>query len=585
MNEGKLVIGQPFSPHMRSFGPIIPLGIMSSQRVKEGPKLLLARLYMYAGKGDRCHPSVSSLAKDLAVSKPTTERWLGELVKHGFVGRKRTGLKSSGAGGASAAECIMIWHSDLVSSLRNAPSDPSKLMDERDDGTLSNPSVLMLPSIKTDGSDPSNLWGAYKEEENQSLESLRESAAAVVEVLSNSAATEQENAAADGDDLFEEPKPTHASPGTSLALSKKPAGEFSPEELDAVEQAILTSGVKLVNLRHPSELLGKCYERSLKLAVLLAFIAWKTKDGRIQTSSLLVKAVEQNDIDQFMQSKSGKLLALSLEAERQDNEEKARKKRQMETPVSLDEALNRLRDNFQSPEQLVAFRLKRRNVDFISPSEILRMNRELLSIDCEECRRSGTTGSALTATLAFCGCRIGRQEAQDLGESFLEAENAKVNADLKTRMIAVSRELGNQFTADALERATFSEKPDRVDISVQDQDLKLGAVTNASIRAAALRIGEARTIGLWDSAGYRPCQYCSDTGRYRSGSYGGMKACWSCEKGNTLEDIPDAPITPIIPQRKPAKITPFAQGVKPFTSEAELRAAADREQASSKGNQ
>jgi hypothetical protein len=566
-----MVIGEPFSPYMRFVGPFIPLGILRSEKISEGSKLLLARLYMYAGKDVKCNPSLPKLASDLGVSIDKIGRWLSELVRLKYISRVRLGP-------ARNAECVLLLHRDLIDSFRDQ-SDSANLRNQEtftDSVETQNQDPDLIPQICTLdsanlSSDSANLRSHYKEEEifkRSSKENITTAAAQTP--LSSSDFEEQENAAA-GWDFSEKENGEERTPKSSV------------DDLERVKETILSSGVKIVNPKHPAELLKKCFEKNLNLEVLLAFIAWKTQTGRIQTSGLLVKSIDDGDIDQFLQTKSGKLLTLSHEADRQDREKELREKLQMETRTSLDEALKHLRECLKSPASLVVSRLKRRNVEFISPAEIHRMDRELLSIECDACRRTGTVGSPLTASLAYCECAIGTQEAQEFGESFLESENAKSKADLKTRMIAGSRELGNHFTGDALEHATFIEKPNRIDISVRDSDLGF-TVTKRDVEAAAMRIGEERLIALWNSAGYRACQYCADTGSYRSASYRGMKACWSCQLGQSLEDIPDAPIKPVI-REEPAKSPAFPEGVQPFRNEAELMAAVAREQATNqKGN-
>ena len=75
--------GQPFIPLMMFYGSMVPDSVMSLKTIKEGPKLLLARLYKFAGDKDRCNPALPSLAKvrnlgrqDRKVAEGTRKAWL-----------------------------------------------------------------------------------------------------------------------------------------------------------------------------------------------------------------------------------------------------------------------------------------------------------------------------------------------------------------------------------------------------------------------------------------------------------------------------------------------------------------------------
>jgi hypothetical protein len=95
---------------MMFYGSVVPDSVMSLKTLKEGPKLLLARLYKFAGDKDRCNPSLPSLATELGTSEDKIGKWLKALEKHGFIRTVRHARKE--------AERFLLWHSDLSMSLR-----------------------------------------------------------------------------------------------------------------------------------------------------------------------------------------------------------------------------------------------------------------------------------------------------------------------------------------------------------------------------------------------------------------------------------------------------------------------------------
>ena len=102
--------GQPFIPKRMFYGSIVPDSVMSLTTIKEGPKLLLGRLYKFAGDKDRCNPALPTLATALGTSEDKIGKWLKQLEQHGFIRTVRHARRE--------AERFLLWQPELFGSLR-----------------------------------------------------------------------------------------------------------------------------------------------------------------------------------------------------------------------------------------------------------------------------------------------------------------------------------------------------------------------------------------------------------------------------------------------------------------------------------
>lgn len=150
-------VGEAFSPYKRFLSVMLPKGLLANSVIGAPAKILLARLYMYAGKKDWCNPSIETLAGELGVTIDTISRLMRELVDAGFIRRERRAR--------AVAICRLLWHSSLASSLR--PSDSAM---------SSNHARPMIPqgcgddSTLSQGSDSAMSSNALKDEEEFSEE-------------------------------------------------------------------------------------------------------------------------------------------------------------------------------------------------------------------------------------------------------------------------------------------------------------------------------------------------------------------------------------------------------------------------------
>jgi hypothetical protein len=87
----------------------------------------------------------------------------------------------------------------------------------------------------------------------------------------------------------------------------------------------------------------------------------------------------------------------------------------------------------------------------ISPRELERQ----ISLwkRCPNCNDRGIVGDALERTLTFCLCPAGVEESYIKGGEWPGEETARVHADIKSLLVAASRAVGCQFTADAIENS------------------------------------------------------------------------------------------------------------------------------------
>ena len=96
--------GEPFSPY-RIFGSVVvlPNALLQSGLVSDAAKLVLGRLYQYAGKNETCFPGRDELSHELHMSPRKITRCLAELEDAGF-------LTSNRRGQGLTAEYTPLWH-------------------------------------------------------------------------------------------------------------------------------------------------------------------------------------------------------------------------------------------------------------------------------------------------------------------------------------------------------------------------------------------------------------------------------------------------------------------------------------------
>ena len=71
-----LQVGQPFNPFKLFNGIYIPEALVRAKGISPGAKLTYGRLTRYAGQDGNCHPSVPTLASEIATSVRQTQKYL-----------------------------------------------------------------------------------------------------------------------------------------------------------------------------------------------------------------------------------------------------------------------------------------------------------------------------------------------------------------------------------------------------------------------------------------------------------------------------------------------------------------------------
>ena len=146
---------QPFNP-WNLLAVHIPLVMIAYEGVSWGAKVLYGRLGLFLGPakpGAFCTPSLERLAAEMAASVDTIGRWLGELIEHRFIERRRRGR--------GAAEIIFLPHPCLThnsADLRNqsTSSNPATLRNQSSDSAeLRNQEQASTP--QSCGNDPATL--------------------------------------------------------------------------------------------------------------------------------------------------------------------------------------------------------------------------------------------------------------------------------------------------------------------------------------------------------------------------------------------------------------------------------------------
>lgn len=155
--------GEPFSPHRLFLCALVPESLLAYKGLQAEDKLVLARLYMYAGRKDHCFVGVDSLAAKFGVTADSMSRTLQRLAKQGFIRRERKAR--------AVAVTRLLFHPALTYSLRS--DDPTQTPDygQGDDPTCvpDHTDAVIRRGRRDDpaslgGSDPTQTPDAYKEE-------------------------------------------------------------------------------------------------------------------------------------------------------------------------------------------------------------------------------------------------------------------------------------------------------------------------------------------------------------------------------------------------------------------------------------
>jgi hypothetical protein len=78
-------VGEPFNPYKLFTGSFIPEGICQYRSLTPGAKLILGRLFRYAGKDGRVYPSMRTLGVETGICGRQVQRYVHELEQRSFI--------------------------------------------------------------------------------------------------------------------------------------------------------------------------------------------------------------------------------------------------------------------------------------------------------------------------------------------------------------------------------------------------------------------------------------------------------------------------------------------------------------------
>src|SRR4051794_10334976 len=130
--------GAIYNPFKLFHNILIPDTLASYPGLSPSAKLCFARLARFAGQNGLCYPSVSTLAKEIAISDRQVLRCLAELEKQGFIRRLPRQGRSN--------YFQFLWHPLLEGSLQHQPAaDPRHTQPQTSDIYVTPPPTSTSP--------------------------------------------------------------------------------------------------------------------------------------------------------------------------------------------------------------------------------------------------------------------------------------------------------------------------------------------------------------------------------------------------------------------------------------------------------
>src|SRR5258708_6769720 len=79
--------GQRFNPYRMFTGIFIPEGLVNSNWISAGAKLIWGRLARYAGPKGWCYPAKKTVGRQIGVGARQAQKYIAELERHGLLRR------------------------------------------------------------------------------------------------------------------------------------------------------------------------------------------------------------------------------------------------------------------------------------------------------------------------------------------------------------------------------------------------------------------------------------------------------------------------------------------------------------------
>jgi hypothetical protein len=467
--------GEPFNPY-GLHAIRVPVAMLGFQGVSFGAKCLYGRLALYLGKpraGAHCDPNLDTLARDMATSVDTINRWLSELIGEKFIERRRRGRLR--------AECIFLPHPCLSNSAELRNQDTALIPQPCGVEAAPNSADLPVQFRRSAVSIPQNCGVAYKEENVQ--ENIQED----IHSSSSVPAVQQRD---DESHFSEETKTGKTEDLEALVRTAR-------DQLRAARAA--GAGVPLEQIGPP--------DREITVQILGAFAdfadfkSWL--EGTVQRG--VARKAKSATWGLFLTDARNQAEDLKLKREAEEKHERdwqieerrrqaaeAEQRRVMETPMPIAEAAALV----ALVERAIPWPLQarfERTGEAVSPNELERQARAWHR--CAACHDTGTTGSAIDSNLRFCGCAAGIEAQYRDGADWPARETERVNADAKALLVAACRALNRQFTGDVLEGADVVDDGETLAITPATQADAICA-SDADVREALGRIGWSRAIRI-----------------------------------------------------------------------------------------
>lgn len=107
----KFEVGQPFNPYNMFHGIFIPTGLVEHSQVKDSVKILMGRLFMYAGRDGKAYPYRENLAKECGWEIRKLDRVIKETKKIGLIKTRPHITKNTENEHTAPSEYIFLYSS------------------------------------------------------------------------------------------------------------------------------------------------------------------------------------------------------------------------------------------------------------------------------------------------------------------------------------------------------------------------------------------------------------------------------------------------------------------------------------------
>lgn len=411
-------VGEPFNPWRGACGfyPSDTVGRQTklSDRegivrvVTDGQKRVYERLTRFAGRDGHCYPALRTLSEVLGKSDRQIKRDVAALESFGLIGHRfRDGRRSN--------TYVFLWHSIFegtpTSSQSKATSQDVRSREDMD-GKLRG-HIGQFEGTPTSYELSQELYTG-----------------------NSSSAIEQVQQPADTDQADDEP--------------------YSFEIANALMAAFRSVGVPPPSGRCPEErirgLLQVAGIPEIELARFFEDYRTKWTNGPPATWGHTVKAIERwaADPDTHERIESA---ARARETLREVAMRQVDIKRQWDEPISITDAI-RFWERHSSgeclPNALQSYLMRRFAGQKVTPNFVKAERSRWGKTPCSACRGCGLVGTAIAKTLRYCSCEWGKNWGE-LEPNHPSEEIARVHQSLRSRLIAALREVGEDFTADAVE--------------------------------------------------------------------------------------------------------------------------------------